>query len=47
MYEDIMITPIHTLVVRKTKEDCRQRWIVNFRDKAQNSERGLFNSTDN
>ena len=50
VYEDIMITSNHALVVRGTKEGCRQRWrlrMVKFSSKAQNWKRGSFNSTSN
>lgn len=47
MYEDIMITPVCTLVVRRTKEDCRQRWMVKFSNKPQNRKKRPFNSADN
>ena len=39
MYEDVMISPIHTLVVRRTKEGCRQTWLlrmVKYSNMAQN-----------
>ena len=39
MYEDVMISPIHALVVRRTKEGCRQTWslrMVKYSNMAQN-----------
>ena len=50
MYEDIMITSIHTLVVRRTEKGCKRRWRlkrVKFSSKAQNWKRGSFNSRGN